>query len=276
MSVISSESAIRCLVVIPALNAATTLPPILDSLASHDTLVVDDGSEDDTFLVAKSMATSALRHERNQGHSAAIISGENYALTNGYSHVLLLDSDGQHPPEYAQEAIHLLEQHDIVIGDRFSSLGNIPSQKIASNLFASLLIECATGRFLRDVSCGFRGYSLDSNLHHLTTLGYSRVYSQIVRAAIEGKKIARVSIPAIYPRSPQLATRSSEIEGLCHAVLTAFPENKEALSVISFLRENASFTITLKEVGFSAVRLFPHDKYRFSVNQQIARFLYAN
>jgi glycosyltransferase involved in cell wall biosynthesis len=165
MSVISRESVVRPLVVIPALNAARTLPPILDRLVSHDTLVVDDGSEDETFLVAKSMATAALRHERNQGHSAAIISGENYALTHGYSHVLLLDSDGQHPPEYAQEAINLLELHDLVIGDRFSSLENIPSQKIASNLFASLLIECATGYFLRDVSCGFRGYSLNSNLH---------------------------------------------------------------------------------------------------------------
>lgn len=270
------DTAFRPLVVIPALNAASTLPSILYQLDQLDTLVVDDGSEDDTFLIAKAMATTALRHDHNEGHSAAIISGETFALTNGYSHVLLLDSDGQHPPEYAQVAINLLKTHDLVIGDRFSSLDKIPGQKIASNLFASLLIESATGVFLRDVSCGFRGYRLNQDLRKLTKLGYSRVYSQIVRAAIDGIRMARAKIPAIYSLSPPPTTRSSEIEGLCHAILTAVPANKAALSVVTALQKGASFTIAVKGVEFGVEKGFPGDDYRFSVDQQIALRLYAD
>lgn len=266
----------RPLVVIPALNAVKTLPTILLRLASLDTLVVDDGSEDDTFLIAQALATFALRHDRNQGHSAAIISGENYALANGYSHIVLLDSDGQHPPEYAQETINMLQTNDLIIGDRFALLEDIPFQKIASNLFASLLIERATGHFFRDVSCGFRGYCLGRDLLTLTTIGYSRVYSQIVAAIIAEKRIARVPIPAVYPRSSQLATRASEIEGLCHAVLAIFPANKAALSVMSSLRKKQSFSIALKGVEFAIKKLDCGETYHFSVNQQIARRLYAN
>ena len=66
--------------------------------------VVVDGSTDDSAAGLKAMAAedSSLRVmilPRNQGKGAAVLHGLDEAAAAGFSHVLTMDSDGQHPAE---------------------------------------------------------------------------------------------------------------------------------------------------------------------------------
>lgn len=66
--------------------------------------VVVDGSSDGTATELQAMAArdEALRVfvlPRNRGKGAAVLHGLEQAAAAGYSHVLTMDSDGQHPPD---------------------------------------------------------------------------------------------------------------------------------------------------------------------------------
>ncbi len=66
--------------------------------------VVVDGSNDGSAerLLAMAADDSGLRVmilPRNQGKGAAVLHGLDQAAAAGFSHVLTMDSDGQHPPE---------------------------------------------------------------------------------------------------------------------------------------------------------------------------------
>ena len=66
--------------------------------------VVVDGSDDGSSerLLAMAAEDAGLRVmilPRNQGKGAAVLHGLDLAAAAGFSHVLCMDSDGQHPPE---------------------------------------------------------------------------------------------------------------------------------------------------------------------------------
>jgi glycosyltransferase involved in cell wall biosynthesis len=70
--------------------------------------VVVDGSTDDSPALLDRMAAAdpglrVLRLAVNSGKGAAVLHGIEAALAAGYSHVLCMDSDGQHPAERIPE-----------------------------------------------------------------------------------------------------------------------------------------------------------------------------
>ena len=72
--------------------------------------VVVDGSTDGTIEALQALARDnpairVLALPRNQGKGAAILHGLRHAEAEGYTHVLTMDADGQHPPEKIQEFI---------------------------------------------------------------------------------------------------------------------------------------------------------------------------
>jgi len=91
-------------VLIPALNAALTLPRLLASLkplvAGGSVVVVDDGSTDETADVAKAAGVVVLRHEVNRGKGAALRTGFDYIVSSsGHDSVITMDADLQHDPD---------------------------------------------------------------------------------------------------------------------------------------------------------------------------------
>jgi glycosyltransferase involved in cell wall biosynthesis len=64
--------------------------------------VVVDGSTDGTTAGLQAMASEddglrVMVLTRNQGKGAAVLYGINRAAADGFTHVLTMDSDGQHP-----------------------------------------------------------------------------------------------------------------------------------------------------------------------------------
>lgn len=73
--------------------------------------IVVDGSTDGSAERLQSMAAedAGLRVmvlPRNQGKGAAVLAGLDHAFAAGYTHVLTMDSDGQHPPDRIPAFMH--------------------------------------------------------------------------------------------------------------------------------------------------------------------------
>jgi len=116
-------------VVVPCFNESdgletlyTALTPVLERIAPHhEIILVDDGSRDDTFTVARRLAAAdsrvkALRFARNFGKEAGMAAGLRHARGEA---VLLMDADLQHPPAVIPEMLELWHNGvDMVIAVR--------------------------------------------------------------------------------------------------------------------------------------------------------------
>lgn len=84
-------------------------------------VVVDDGSSDDTWNVARGTARFALRHVVNRGQGAALQTGLEFALKRGAQYIVTFDADGQHKPEEIERLLGPVASGscDITLGSRF-------------------------------------------------------------------------------------------------------------------------------------------------------------
>jgi glycosyltransferase involved in cell wall biosynthesis len=144
-------------VVIPAYNEAASIPELVDTLKRaaswREIIVVDDGSTDGTAEGAAGAGASVVRHPYNKGNGAAIKSGIRRA---GGDFVLILDGDGQHPPEDALRIAQRLGEYDLVIGARAGTTQATQARR-TGNAALNRLAGYLTGRTIPDLTSGFRG-----------------------------------------------------------------------------------------------------------------------
>ncbi len=149
-------------IVVPARNEATNLPALLVELdrvlgplraqgLSADVVVVDDGSEDATAKVARAGGAEVIQHGVALGNGAAVKRGIRHAQR---SWILLLDGDGQHPPDAIPGMLALAERFDMVVGSR-GGRGGAAHRNIANQIY-NRLASYVTGRRIDDLTSGFR------------------------------------------------------------------------------------------------------------------------
>jgi glycosyltransferase involved in cell wall biosynthesis len=119
----------RIAAVIPAWNEASRIGPVVRGVRSFAdvVIVIDDGSGDETFAVAKKAGAITLRHAINRGQGAALQTGTEAALRLGADVIVHVDADGQHDPSMTQTLSDPIvrDEADVVFGSRF--LGVEPS-----------------------------------------------------------------------------------------------------------------------------------------------------
>lgn len=114
-------------VVMSALNEGETIAGVIDSLPDTvlglpvRTVVVDDGSTDDTAEVASAAGAVVARHRRNLGQGDGLRTGFAVALELDASIVVTMDADGQHDPGELTDLVKpvLADEADYVQGSRF-------------------------------------------------------------------------------------------------------------------------------------------------------------
>ncbi len=151
-------------IVVPAFNEASAIAVVLHELRAvyPNVVVVDDGSSDATFDVARSTGAYVLRHAINCGQGAALQTGIEFALLRGARYIVTFDADGQHRVEdIAVLLAPLLDGRcDIALGSRFlgSSVGLQPGRK--RMLQAAVLFTRVVNRVkLTDAHNGLRAFS---------------------------------------------------------------------------------------------------------------------
>ena len=144
-------------IVIPAFNESASIAEVIAVLRAaapwREIIVVDDGSSDGTGDHAAAAGATVVRHAYNIGNGAAVKNGIRRA-TGDY--VLIVDADGQHPPEDALRIVSRLGEYDLVVGARSAETQATHARR-AGNSALNRLASYLTGRDIPDLTSGFRG-----------------------------------------------------------------------------------------------------------------------
>ena len=76
-------------------------------------VVIDDGSSDNTAWCAREAGAEVIVHSQNRGKGEAIKTGLRHWLDRQFTHVIILDADGQHLPEEIDRFIAAAAQAEI-------------------------------------------------------------------------------------------------------------------------------------------------------------------
>ena len=194
----------KVMVVIPLFNHAASVRKVAKGvLAVHEQLmVVDDGSTDDGAGAVAGLPLRLLRHRRNRGKGAALMTAAREALRLGMTHIITLDADGQHDPADIPRMLQTMAQnpHAVVVGKRNFNADEVPVASRLGRQFSNFWLRLQTGRSVGDTQSGFRGYPLVLfEALHFTEAKYSFEVEILVRSAWAGISLCELDISVYYP-----------------------------------------------------------------------------
>jgi polyprenyl-phospho-N-acetylgalactosaminyl synthase len=146
-------------VVCAAYNEAATIARVVTDLkrSGYQVVVVDDGSTDGTRHVASAADAVVVTHPINLGQGAALQTGIEYALSQGFDIIVTFDADGQHRVSDIPRLIEALGRADFALGSRFlGHTNNLPALRRAVLQAATLFTRVTTGLRLTDTHNGLR------------------------------------------------------------------------------------------------------------------------
>jgi len=172
----------NAVVVIPAHNEEKHLQDTIKKVKKHqiEVIVVDDGSRDQTKNIAKKEGVIVLSHSVNLGKGAALKTGCDYAIRQGFQQIVVLDGDGQHDPEKIPEFLANLKKYDLVFGYRELSQ-NMPVILRFGNWFINKTTKLLYKINLNDTQCGYRAFTAET---------YKKIRWQAADYCMESEMIA--------------------------------------------------------------------------------------
>jgi len=146
----------RLAVVVPAINEAATIKVVVESILEQGAapIVVDDGSTDETAIIARRAGAFVIMHEVNKGYEQALATGIHAAAEQGFELAATFDADEQLDANDLVRFMVILDEKkcDLVVGIR-------DYRNRYSEYFLSLL---GSFRFtIKDPLCGLKLYRLE-------------------------------------------------------------------------------------------------------------------
>jgi glycosyltransferase involved in cell wall biosynthesis len=194
------------LTALPVYNEASHVTPVLDEVARYasDILVVDDGSNDGTSeLLAKRTDIKCIRHAKNGGYGAALITAFQYAIEHDYDILVTIDCDGQHEPQRIGQLVAACANADMVSGSRYlrnmEQAHRAPAERRQINTQITRELNECLGLSLTDAFCGFKAYRVPSLARlTITEPGYGMPIEVWVQAVHHGFRIVELPVPLVY------------------------------------------------------------------------------
>jgi glycosyltransferase involved in cell wall biosynthesis len=200
----------RVLVAIPCLDEERNIGSLVIQAKrwASEVIVVDDGSHDETSLIAEAAGAIVVRHESNQGKGAAMNSAFAVALGRDADVLVVMDGDGQHKaseiPIVARPVV--AGEADISVGSRHltQAEGEIPTVRKVGQTVVTTATNLGSGVQLTDSQSGFRAFSRRA----LETMTFSSrgfaVESEMQFLALDRDlRVVEVPIEAVYRDPPK-------------------------------------------------------------------------
>ncbi len=216
-----AESGLELSVILPALNESAVLGELLDRLAavlgdtSHEILVIDDGSSDDSASIGREHGVRVIRHPYSKGNGAAVKRGIREARGKA---VLLMDADGQHPPEEIPRLLSALADCDMAVGARARG----SAQKVhrwAANRFFSMLASYLAGERIPDLTSGFRVIRAEIAKRYVDLLPNTFSYPSTLSVTLARAGYTISHVPIVTERSRSGSKIKPSSDGLRFIVI---------------------------------------------------------
>ncbi len=195
------------LVLIPSYNPGPKVyDTVMEALRSWlPVWVVVDGSRDGTAegllgMMKEHPGLSVIVLPDNRGKGAAVLAGLGAARKQGYTHLLCLDSDGQHPAHLIPEFMQASEAQPeaMVLGvPLFDS--RAPRARVYWRRLSNLCVDLETmGRHIGDSLFGFRVYPVEPLYQVMTRHRAMRRFDFDPEAAVRlvWQGVPTINIPA--------------------------------------------------------------------------------
>lgn len=161
-------------IVVPAYNEQLRITSFLKNLLnfskknldSYEIIIVDDGSNDNTYQIVKDLIkdyenAKIITYSENKGKGYAVFQGILNAIGE---FVLFIDADGSTPPEEIKNMIKIYRKYDydVIIGTRIDETSSIENPQPISRKVLSLIFNLYSNILFRlrinDLLCGFKGF----------------------------------------------------------------------------------------------------------------------
>ena len=158
----------RTLIIVPTVNERENLPRVAQKLLALpvgvDMLVVDGNSSDGTGKIADELAAKhpqihVVHEPKKNGLGRAYISGFKWALEKNYEFIFEMDCDLSHDPDEIPNFLKAAEQHDLVLGSRYSGgvrVINWPLKRLLLSRCAGVYVWLVTGMPFTDPTGGYK------------------------------------------------------------------------------------------------------------------------
>ena len=164
-------------IIVPAYNEENAIRFGLEKFINlnfhtkYEIIYIDDGSTDKTAEIIREFPVQLYQHNINKGYGAALKTGIRKATGDK---VIILDSDGQHDPKYIDQLIGMLNDFDMVIGERTSGSLQVKRRQAGKKLIR-VIGEYMVEQKLPDYNSGFRGFNREiiKGMLHLMPNGFS-------------------------------------------------------------------------------------------------------
>ena len=195
--------------IIPSLNPDNKLIVLVNELIENNfkkIIIVNDGSESKDIFdkLSEKEECVILTHEVNKGKGCALKTAFKYYkdnLSNDYSGVITLDSDGQHKVSDAKNISNVLVDNDMfILGTRLFNTKETPLRNKTGNRITSFVFKWLYGVYLKDTQTGLRAIPNRLIDLHLNTTGDRFEYEinaliDLVKAKV---KILQIDIKTVY------------------------------------------------------------------------------
>lgn len=200
------------LVLLPSYNSGPLLVRTVLAVLEvwPDVLVITDGSTDGSVDAVKPLLSvhpglRLMEQSENSGKGGAVLLGLRAAKASGFSHVLVMDADGQHPAASIPEFMALSATHPeaMVLGvPVFGS--DAPPERVRGRKVGNWFANFETlGGGIRDSLFGFRLYPVQPSLVIMESIRTARRFDFDTELAVRlfwhGVRPINRPVPVTYP-----------------------------------------------------------------------------
>jgi glycosyltransferase involved in cell wall biosynthesis len=186
---------------VPAYNEEKNIYELIRRLKKmkFNVVVVDDGSKDRTYELAKKAGAIVIRHKENKGKGEALRTALKYARREKIKNFVIIDADLQYLPEEARKLLKPIKngEADLVMG--FRCWKEVPFRHRIGNFIWRKTFNFLFGVGLKDTNCGFmafgeRAIKKIKNIHG----GYIIENSILADAIKNNLRIKQIPVKVFY------------------------------------------------------------------------------
>ena len=137
--------AVSLSIIVPTYNESKNVQPLIERIenalvsVSHEIIVVDDDSPDETWKIAEMLAkkhpVTVIRRRNERGLASAVVAGMRAARG---TFVCVMDSDQSHPPEVISRLLSTIQKEDAdaVVASRYLRNGSVEEWPIGRRIIS--------------------------------------------------------------------------------------------------------------------------------------------
>jgi glycosyltransferase involved in cell wall biosynthesis len=202
---------VRPVVLIPVYNNVATVGEVVRGCleVAPDVIAVADGSTDGSDEAARAAGARVVRIPVNGGKGAAIRRGLEAAHDAGYTHAVVIDADGQHPPREIRQllAAAAADEARIWVGVRRMPPRGTPTASRRGRTISNFWATLDGWQRCRDVQSGLRVYPVEAiRALRCREPRFAFEMEVLVRASWAGVRLGHVEVDVRYPAADERVT----------------------------------------------------------------------